>query len=32
VERVPVEVPVNEENRLYMRTKRSRMGHIIASC
>ncbi len=32
VERVAVEVPVNEENRLYMRTKRSRMGHIIASC
>jgi len=32
VERVPVEGPVNEENRLYLRTKRSRMGHIIGSC
>ena len=32
VERVPVEGPVNEENRQYLRTKRSRMGHIIGSC
>jgi 3,4-dihydroxy 2-butanone 4-phosphate synthase/GTP cyclohydrolase II len=32
VERVPVEGPVNEENRLYLRTKRDRMGHVIGSC
>ena len=32
VERVPVEATVNDENRSYLRTKRSRMGHIISSC
>ncbi len=32
VERVPLETSVNEENRLYLRTKRSRMGHFIQSC
>ena len=32
VERVPVEVQVNEENRQYLRAKRNRMGHIIPSC
>lgn len=32
VERVPLETQVNEENRLYLRTKRSRMGHFIESC
>lgn len=32
VERVPVEAPVTEENRDYLRTKRSRMGHILGNC
>ena len=32
VERVPLEIEVNEENRLYLRTKRGRMGHVIAHC
>ena len=32
VERVPVEVPVNDENRAYLRTKRLRMGHILGNC
>ena len=32
VERVPIEIEVNEENRLYLRTKRGRMGHVIAHC
>ena len=31
VERVPVEVQANEENRRYMETKSGRMGHIIPS-
>ena len=32
VERVPIEVPANEENRSYLRTKRAEMGHILPSC
>lgn len=32
VERVPLETQVNEKNREYMSTKRSRMGHFIQSC
>ena len=32
VERVPIEIEVNEENRLYLRSKRSKMGHILGSC
>lgn len=32
VERVPVEASVNDENRVYLRTKRSRMGHILGNC
>ena len=32
VERIPVEASVNDENREYMRTKKSRMGHILGNC
>ena len=32
VERVPVEAPVTDENRDYLRTKRARMGHILGNC
>ena len=32
VERVPVEAPVNDENRAYLRTKKLRMGHILGNC
>ena len=32
VEQVPIETQVNEENRLYQRTKRSKMGHILWHC
>jgi 3,4-dihydroxy 2-butanone 4-phosphate synthase/GTP cyclohydrolase II len=32
VERVPVEVSVNDENREYMLTKKLRMGHILGNC
>jgi 3,4-dihydroxy 2-butanone 4-phosphate synthase/GTP cyclohydrolase II len=32
MERVPVEASVNDENRQYLRTKRSRMGHILGNC
>ena len=32
VERVPVEVPVTDENRSYLQTKRARMGHILGNC
>lgn len=32
VERVPVETSANDENRQYLRTKRSRMGHILGNC
>ncbi len=31
-ERVDVEVPPNDENLAYLRTKRERMGHILGSC
>ncbi|MFB3131362.1 MAG: GTP cyclohydrolase II, partial [Rhodothermales bacterium] len=30
VERVPIEVPPNEVNAAYLRTKRDRMGHILS--
>ena len=30
VERVPIEIDVNEENRAYLQTKRARMGHILS--
>ena len=29
VERVPIEIPANEINETYLRTKRDRMGHIL---
>lgn len=29
VERVPIEIPANEVNESYLRTKRDRMGHIL---
>ena len=29
---VPIETEVNDENRQYMRTKKERMGHMLASC
>ena len=32
VERVPIEIEANEENRLYMRTKRAKMGHVLWHC
>ncbi len=32
VERVPVEAPVTDQNRSYLQTKRSRMGHILGNC
>ena len=32
VERVPIEAEVNEENRVYLRTKRSKMGHTLGHC
>jgi len=31
VERVPIEMPVKDENRRYMQTKKDKMGHILAS-
>jgi len=31
VDRVPIEVPVKDENRRYMQTKKDKMGHILAS-
>ena len=32
VERVPIETSANEENRDYLKTKKTRMGHILWSC
>ena len=32
VERVPIEAEVKEENRAYLRTKRSKMGHTLEHC
>ena len=32
VDRVPVEASVNDENRRYLRTKKARLGHILANC
>jgi 3,4-dihydroxy 2-butanone 4-phosphate synthase/GTP cyclohydrolase II len=31
VERVPIEVPVNESNRKYLSTKRDKLGHLLTS-
>ncbi|MEA4925990.1 MAG: bifunctional 3,4-dihydroxy-2-butanone-4-phosphate synthase/GTP cyclohydrolase II [Syntrophomonadaceae bacterium] len=31
VERVPIEMPVKDENRRYMQTKKEKMGHWLAS-
>jgi 3,4-dihydroxy 2-butanone 4-phosphate synthase/GTP cyclohydrolase II len=28
-ERVPIEVPANDVNRAYMRTKKSKLGHLL---
>ena len=32
VDRVPVEASVTDENRVYMMTKKARMGHILGNC
>ena len=32
LERVPIEMDANQENRAYMRTKRDKMGHILWQC
>ena len=32
VERVPIEIETNDENREYMRTKRAKMGHLLFHC
>lgn len=32
VDRVPIEVEANDENRAYMHTKRAKMGHILWHC
>ncbi len=32
VERVPIETSANDENRAYLQTKKTRMGHILWSC
>ena len=32
VDRIPVEVEVTDENRKYMKTKKTRMGHILGNC
>jgi 3,4-dihydroxy 2-butanone 4-phosphate synthase/GTP cyclohydrolase II len=31
VERVPLEIPANEENRKYLSTKRDKLGHLLSS-
>ncbi|MCY4158027.1 MAG: bifunctional 3,4-dihydroxy-2-butanone-4-phosphate synthase/GTP cyclohydrolase II [Bacteroidetes bacterium] len=31
IESIPIEVPANQENAAYLRTKRDRMGHILPS-
>ncbi len=31
VERIPVEMPTKDENRLYLQTKKNKMGHLLAS-
>ncbi len=31
-DRVPLEVPANEENRQYLITKKLRMGHLLGNC
>jgi 3,4-dihydroxy 2-butanone 4-phosphate synthase/GTP cyclohydrolase II len=31
VERVPIEVPSNPENRKYLSTKRDKLGHLLSS-
>ena len=31
-DRIPLEVPVNDENRNYLITKKLRMGHLLANC
>ena len=32
VDRIPVEVEANDENRRYMKTKKAKMGHILGNC
>ncbi len=32
VENVPIEIPINEYNQVYMQTKRDRMGHVLQFC
>ena len=32
VERVPIEIETNEENKVYMHTKRAKMGHFLYHC
>jgi len=31
IERVPIEMPVKDENRRYLQTKKDKMGHLLAS-
>ena len=31
-DRIPLEVPVNDENREYLTTKKRRMGHLLGNC
>ena len=31
-DRIPLEVPVTDENRRYLDTKRSRLGHLLGNC